>query len=196
MQKAEEPVEMVNVFLGRKGDDDLVKEVSVSERYIIEQNTRLLEENRSLCILKTELSSRVEELEGIEDRADARSSNLKGLLKNFHEVSKWQTQIDKKQRSIILSTNEVVNAFTKEIRTLAHILYALLIIFVMLCVKLFNTVPSFFVAIVVVTFQECYLMNFPVLSYDALDVEIKELRKKVEEADKANDYIHEFLDSQ
>ena len=199
MQKTGEPIETVNVFLGRKDGEELMKEASVPERYIISQNTQLLDENKALAVEKSELMTRIEELEGIEDRADIRSLHLKGLLKNFHEVSKWQEQIDKKQRLIILATNADMASFTRGLKSNARVLDVALIVFALSCINLFGILPSSLVVtcvIIVVSFQEYYTMDIPVYSYDGLDLQIKELREQVEKADKANDYIHEYLDSQ
>jgi hypothetical protein len=199
MQKTSELPETVNVFVGRKDTEEITKDATPFERYIISQNNTLHVDNKALTIEAAQLTARIEDLEGIEDRADTRASNLKGLLKNFHEVSKWQQETGEKRQLVIDSMRDDLRAYNIRLKFHTRILGTVLFVIAAFSFEFCSTLAFALVAtcaFIVVPFQESSRLNLPAFSYDKLGRQIAALQKEIAKADKANDYIHEFLDSQ
>ena len=121
--------ETVNVFVGRRDAEEIAADASPYERYIISQNNTLHADNKALTMELTQLRSRLEELEDVEDRADSRASNLKGILKNFHEISKWQQEIGDKRHTVIDSMQQDINAYTTRLKFHSRVLAIMLLPF-------------------------------------------------------------------
>jgi hypothetical protein len=190
--------ETVNIFLPEGKSKELIEGANVYESYIILQNNTLHSQNRKLLEQVKVLETRLEELENIEDRADVRNNNLKGLLKNFHEMDKWRKEVEKNLKEIIKNTEMEVEFFrwraTRHLRIFESIILCFLAIwFETLELISFINILSF--AMIVVSFQEATLANVPLLIYEE-ENKIKELTNEIKKAVKAQDYIHEFLDQQ
>jgi hypothetical protein len=197
MHKTDFP-ETVNVFVGRKDAEDIAADASPHERYIISQNNALHANNKALAIEVTQLSSRVEELEDIEDRADSRASNLKGILKNFHEISKWQQEIGDKRRMVIDCMQQDLNAYTTRLKFHSRMLATLFFLLTMFSFEFCGGSAFALVTtctLIIVPFQESSRLNLPVFSYSQLERRVHDLENEIVRANEANDYIHEFLDS-
>ena len=125
--------ETVNIFLGTKEQrEKITSNTSAQEQYIILQNDTLHKVNKALTTENTELSSRVEEMEAYEDRADSRTSTMKGLLKNFHEIDKWRQGVSTIQETMLKDVNKDMRIFKQKaqyhIRLFQAFLFCLLVI--------------------------------------------------------------------
>ncbi len=190
--------ETVNVFVGKKDAEQITADASPYERYIISQNNTLHADNKALNLELTQLRSRVEELEDIEDRADTRASNLKGILKNFHEISKWQLEIADKRKTVIYHMQLDMKAYTDRLRFHSRILATMFLLLTLFAFEFCSGTAFALVAtctVIVVPFQESSRLNLPVFSYCRLERRIHNLEDEITKANQANDYIHEFLDS-
>lgn len=190
--------ETVNVFLGRRGAEETATDASPYERYIISQNNTLHADNKALTLELTQLRSRVEELDDVDDRADSRASNLKGILKNFHEISKWQQEIMDKRRTVIAYMQQDLDAYTNRLRFHSRILATMFLLLTGFAFEFCDGSAFALVAtctLIVVPFQESSRLNLPAFSYCLLERRINSLEDEITKANQANDYIHEFLDS-
>lgn len=190
--------ETVNVFIGRKEAEEITKDATPYERYIISQNTTLGADNKELTLKIVELTARVEELEDIEDRSDRRSANIQGILKNFHEVSKWQQEAMEHQQIVVRYMKHDVHKYERKLwfhnRLLAGVLIAITMFsYEFLSIACFMQVAT--CALVIIPFQESSRLNLPKLQYIEIERAVTELKQKISDANKANDYIHEFLDT-
>jgi hypothetical protein len=191
--------ETVNVFVGRRDAEEIAADASPYERYIISQNNTLHADNKALTLELTQLRSRVEELEDAEDRADSRASNLKGILKNFHEISKWQQEIMDKRRTVIACMQQDLDAYANRLRFHSRILATMFLLLTAFAFEFCGGSAFALVAtctLIVVPFQESSRLNLPAFSYYRLERRIHSLEDEITKANQANDYIHEFLDSQ
>ena len=191
--------ETVNVFVGRRDAEEIAADASPYERYIISQNNTLHADNKALTMELAQLRSRLEELEDVEDRADSRASNLKGILKNFHEISKWQQEIGDKRHTVIDSMQQDINAYTTRLKFHSRVLAIMLLLLTMFAFEFYGGSAFALVAtctLIVVPFQESSRLNLPTFSYSQLERQIHGLQAEIVRANQANDYIHEFLDSQ
>ena len=146
-----------------------------------------------------ELSNRVEELEDVEDRCDRRVNNMKGLLKNFHEVSKWQDEISQSYETVIRCSKSDMAAYRKKLHYHTRMLWAILAVLTFFSIEFGGAVGTSLVmtcVLLVVPFQESSRQNLPEFAYPTADLRVAKRKKEIEDAHKANDYIHEFLDSQ
>ena len=190
--------ETVNVFLGRRDAEETAADASPYERYIISQNNTLHADNKALTLELTQLRSRVEELDDVDDRADSRASNLKGILKNFHEISKWQQEIMDKRRTVIACMQQDLDAYTNRLRFHSRILATMFLLLTGFAFEFCDGSAFVLVAtctLIVVPFQESSRLNLPAFSYCLLERRINSLEDEITKANQANDYIHEFLDS-
>ena len=190
--------ETVNVFLGRRDAEETAADASPYERYIISQNNTLHTDNKALTLELTQLRFRVEELDDVDDRADSRASNLKGILKNFHEISKWQQEIMDKRRTVIACMQQDLDAYTNRLRFHSRILATMFLLLTGFAFEFCDGSAFVLVAtctLIVVPFQESSRLNLPAFSYCLLERRINSLEDEITKANQANDYIHEFLDS-
>ena len=189
----------VNIFLTSKERTNIEQVASAHQMYIIVQNEALHSTNKTLTEANVELTTRIEELESYEDRADNRTNTMKGLLKNFHEMDKWRREISDEQGVIIVSVHQDIRKFTQKARYHLRLLQAMFFCLVVICFEFLGTecfVVTFCLCLVVSAFQESTLLNLPVFHYPKQEARILCLRAETERIIKANDYIHEFIDQQ
>jgi hypothetical protein len=191
--------ETVNIFLPEGKSKELIEGANVHESYIILQNNTLHTQNRKLLEQVKVLETRLEELENIEDRADVRNNNLKGLLKNFHEMDKWRKEVEKNLKEIIKNSEMEVEFFRWRATRHLRIFESIVLCFLAICFETLELIPFINIlsfAMIVISFQEATLGNIPLLIYEKEENRVKELTNEITKAVKAQDYIHEFLDQQ
>ena len=192
--------ETVNIYLHDKDEKERVlKEASPHERYIILMNDTLQTENRQHVIQIKELEDRVEEMDGELGQAETRNSNIKGLLKNFHEMDKWRKEVNEKEAKMLEETQRAIRAFKWKATRHLRVLEAILALFVGMCFEYYpwtQFLPVLGILMIVVSLQESTLQNLVLASFPEEEKRVKELREDITKTVKAQDYIHEFLDSQ
>jgi len=192
--------ETVNIYLvDKEKQDKVLKDASPHEKYIILQNDTLQVDIREHLLAIQKLHNRVEELEDTEERAETRISNIKGLLKNFHEMDKCRQELERNQREIIVNSNADMKSFRWRATRHLRILEAVLLLFLAVCFEFFaftNLLPTLMCIMTVVSFQESTLYNLPALQYKEQENKIEELETDIKKTINAQDYIHEFLDQQ
>ena len=202
--------ETVNIFLGSKDQKEkIMSTASAHEQYIIVQNDTLHVMNKVLTSENKELSSKVEEMEDYEDRADSRTNTMKGLLKNFHEIDKWRQGVSTIQATMLEDVNKDMMTFKQKARCHIRIFQAVLFCLVVVCFKFLGSGGSawfeiplssflivFSLSAMIIAFHEFTLADLPCFKYPKPEVEIVKLNREIKKATTANDYIHEFLDQQ
>jgi hypothetical protein len=192
--------EIVNIYLR---DEDVKEEVltgaSPHEKYIILMNDTLQAENREYVILIKELEDRVEEMEEELGSVETRNSNIKCLLKNFHEMDKWRRELSEQEKEMLSCTQSSIHSFKYRATRHLRVLEGILALFIGLCFEYFprfEFFPVFGIFIVIVAFQESTLQNLQLPSFPKEEKKAKQIREEITKTVKAQDYIHEFLDSQ
>ena len=188
----------VNIYLhSQELKDSVLNGSSSYERYIILMNDTLQLENKKNTTMIAELESSIEELNDEIGTSDVRNSNIKGLLKNFHEMNKWYSDLDMHKSSIISKIQTDINQYKynakKHIRMLEAGLLCVLG-FVYENYSTYNFVSMLCLLCVVVSFQESLLLNLqlPECTYEKELMSL--LKEDISKTTKAQDYIHEFID--
>jgi hypothetical protein len=192
--------ETVNIFLhNQEVRDNVLSGTSPHEKYIILMNDTLQTENRKLVVLVKEFEDRVEEMDSDLGQAETRNNNIKGLLKNFHEMDKWRDELNKLEEKMLVDTQKSIRAFKWKATKHLRILEGLLVLFAGICFEcypLLQFLPILGILLVVVAFQESTLRNLVLPTFEKDKTRVDELRKDITKTIKAQDYIHEFLDQQ
>ena len=189
------------VFLSpNKDDKDKINdETDTYAKYIIHLNNTLQETHKADSAKIQQLEYKVENLEGEQDSWDSKRSYLKGLLKNFHEVSKWD-------KTIVTVQNNMLNVWKKKIydykyRAWFHLkLFYSFLALTLALVWEFRPTHSFLdmlsLVIIVVSFQYSMFLNLELPNFKEENKKINKLQKDKLEVATAQDYIHEFIEAQ
>ena len=190
--------EALRIFLN---NDDKLNEgvVSQHERYIILMNGSLQEKNEASIVQIKELELRIDELENEGDRSDTNRNYIKGLLKNFHEMHKWNEDIIKIEYGIELDTRIIINSYKNKAIWHLRILYACFIVLSGLVWEYYNSYDftvTMSVLMVIAAFQTSTINNLAVPDFPEKKKRIKILMDEKKKVTKAQDYIYEFIDAQ
>lgn len=192
--------ETVNIYLHDKDvKEGVLSGASPHEKYIILMNDMLQAENREYVSQIKELEERVEEMEAELGSTETRNNNIKGLLKNFHEMDKWRRELYKHEKKILNDTQNSVLSFKDRATRHLRVLQAILVLFVGLCFEyfpLFKFLPVLGMVMIIVAFQESTLHNLQLPLFPKEEQRINKLKEDITKTIKAQDYIYEFLDSQ
>lgn len=192
--------ESINIVLNTADRrENIMKESSPEQKYILLQNEELNSKNLDLLVRINLLETSAQEHEEEQARAELRANNLKGLLKNFHEIDKLRKEINNYQRIIIYNCRKDLSVFKQSATLHLRYLEVCFTLFTAFCYEYYEFiyfVPVFCMVLIVVAFQESTLCNLPSLIYKDIDKNRKDLETKVDEILKGQDYIYEFLDQQ
>ncbi len=153
---------------------------------------------KDLCTIK-ELETKVTELEDEVDRYDCRKNYLKGLLKNFHEMHKMNEKIVDIESQIKKDTQESIKVYKSQASFHLRILYCMLILVVGISwefVDSYSITILGSVVITVIAFNHSMLQNLKKPIFLDREEQLMELSKEKNNINEAQDYIHEFIESQ
>jgi hypothetical protein len=191
--------EALHIFLNNDDKPNVGGGVSQHERYIILMNGSLQEKNEASVVQIKELELRIEELENEGDRADTNRNYIKGLLKNFHEMHKWNEEILKLELDMKRDTRLDINKYKNRAIRHMRILHVLFIISLGLVWEYYT--PTDFagvisVLMVITAFQSSLIDNLTLPEFPEKEKRIKNLSDEKKKVTKAQDYIYEFIDAQ
>ena len=192
--------ENVNIYLGQSTEKDKVlADASPHERYIILMNETLQVDNRRLAGTVTDLESQVEELESDNSSMEKSKTYMKGLLKNFIEMTKWYKEICTHHDDIRAGIIQDLKAFKYKATRHLRILEGIMMVFMAVWYE-YNTISIFLPVMGAITFmlafQESTLMNLKICPYKTDTNKISDLTKEISKAEAAQDYIHVLIDQQ
>lgn len=194
------PKSHLNIFLDSSTDNIPKRSKDNNyENYVIVQNDILHKENRDLSGQVKELERRISEFEEDEGRAERRISNMKGLLQNFHAMNKTRKDIQERQEKIIRESVCDKNSYMFRAIKNLRVLETIMVFFIAVCCEYYSTevaVPVITLSLFVTAFQESLIYNFPKLEYSVEKAIINKKKKEIEDTEKGQDYIYEFLDQQ
>ena len=193
--------EELHIYL--KADDkkasDVLKVASAHEQYIILMNEMLQIKNKeNMCTIK-DLEHRVSELEDKCDNFDSRRNYLKSLVKNFHEMHKMNEKIINLHVKMNKDTKTCVKKYKSRASWHLRVLHCLLVVVVGLNWEFSDVVNSLVLGSVVITviaFNHSMLNNLELPSFTAPETQVTNLNKEKKRINDAQDYIHEFIESQ
>lgn len=195
-----ESKETVNIYLHDSDEKKRVlSEASPREKYIILMNDTLQSENRTNMLRLKELENQIEELEGDSERLETSNNNLKGLLKNFHEMDKWRREVNELELKIIKNHKKFINHYKYRATKHLRILQTLMLLFVAVYYEYFSftqTLPLIVMFLIIASFQESTLYHLRLPIYNVEEKQLEALQTEINRTIKAQDYIHEFLDQQ
>jgi hypothetical protein len=172
---------------------------SAHERYIILMNETLQFQNQENILKIRDLEEQVAVFENDIGRSEARATNLKGLLKNFHEMDSQLREVAENQAKVAETIRSGIFQFKK--KSLRHLraLQTIMIAFVAFSYEFmcfYDFLPILFIMIVIAAFQESNLSALQIADCEEHEQKIKELNEKIKITVKSQDYIYEFLDDQ
>ena len=197
----EHKTDSISIFL--RNDEQktaIVPDNLTSERkYIILMNDTLQSENREHMKKINELENQIEDLETDNGKLERCSTYIKGMLKNFVEADKLYKKLIKiqtEQQSEInnnmkIYKNQIIIDFTK--------ISLISVVFFIFCYLFRFNVTNFFIytfeKLVAYVFVIYYIIFRGVNHANTKTYEINELKKKIKEINKAQDYIHDLIDT-
>ena len=189
----------VNIFLGNDSvKNDILAGASPQEKYIILTNDTLQAENRQHVDRVKELESQVEDLEGDIERMEKGKACLKGMLNNFNEMNKMKTSVAKIEAEIRQETTNHIRLFKHKATKQLRMLEAFMVCVLGICYE-WNFGNCYILAGVMMIFiadSESTLANLTIPTFTDKESKLKELQSEIKEADKAQDYIHELIETQ
>lgn len=193
--------ESVHIYL--KTDDPKASSVlegaSAHEKYIILMNETLQRNAKNDQATIKDLENKVEELEDETDRVDARRNYLKSLVKNFHEMHKMNEKLSDLQSQMTRITQNSVRVYKSRAAWHTRILHCLLVLVFGLSCEFNDMVSSGLMGtmvIIVIAFHHSLLKNLQLPSLTSREERVSKLSKEKKKINDAQDYIHEFIESQ
>lgn len=193
--------EALHIYLNNDGKNGQTKDgENVYERYLILTNNKLQWEHDQSVKEISGLRSKLEEMEEEVDRSDKSRIYLKGMLKNFNEIRKWDESLNKLESRMYKGTkNDLIDY--KQLLTR----YFMMMIFFFCtvsgcCLAFFDSTVDFMIitsVFVSVAIGNNMIMNTIIVrSYTKEELEKKTILKDKGVVLKAQDYIHDFIDCQ
>jgi hypothetical protein len=169
-----------------------------AEKYIILINDNLQTKQKSDMVTISSLEQRVEELEEEVEAIEKKNTYVKSILKNFHEMNKNNKELTKNNNYMYENSCNTLKYYkyraTKHLRYLEAILIGILGIFYEFY-PLQYFLNVFMVLAIIVAFQESTLLNFITPKFPEKEARNKEILDEIQKTEKAQDYIHEFIDN-
>lgn len=193
--------EGVHIYLKSDGKAEakVLEGASVHERYIILMNDSLQHRaEKDLCKIK-ELEAKVSELEDEGDRADTRRNYVKSLLKNFHEMHKMNEKLAIFEADMKKETQDFVKAYKARASWHLRILHAIFVVVLGLgweFTEVGNVAVLACIFATMVAFHHSMMQNLRLPLFTEREEKVKELNEEKKKILDAQDYIHEFIDSQ
>ena len=192
--------ENISIYLGAPSHKEKVLTgANPHEKYIILMNDTLQADNRKLTSTVTDLESQITDLESDSDRMEKSKTYMKGLLKNFVEITRWYIDIGIQQETIISGIISDITTFKYKATRHLRILQSMMIIFMAIWYE-YHTLsvflPIMWVVTIMLAFQESTLWNLNIGTYKPNRDKIRELTKEINDAEAAQDYIHVLIDQQ
>jgi hypothetical protein len=186
-------------FKDSDNESSVLSGSSAYEKYIILMNETLQFQNQENILKIRDLEEQVVVFENDIGRSEARATNLKGLLKNFHEMDSQLREVAESQAKVTETIRSGVLQFKKKALRHIRVLQTIMIAFVAFSYEFmcfYNFLPILFMMIVIAAFQESNMSALQIADCKEHEQKIKELNEKIKITVKSQDYIYEFLDDQ
>lgn len=191
----------VNIYLNNKDIKDQVLSNSSSsyEKYIILMNDTLQKENRDNVSKIKELEDKIEEMESELGSSEIRNNNIKGLLKNFHEIDKWRREKSDIETEILVKTLISIQKFKKSSEHNFQLLQFFLVTLFTISFyffSIFQLLDILVISAIIIAFINNSIKNLKLPHFPNKQKRVDEINEEITKTLKAQDYIHEFLDNQ
>lgn len=192
----------VHIYLNKEikeATQKVLKTASPHERYIILLNQTLQQQFTDSTLKIKDLEAQIETLEEEVDSYSSRKNYLKSLLKNFHEMHKMNEQLSNLEKKIKENNLKFLKEYKIRSKVHLNILWAIFLLIICITWEFtdnFTTSLMSSVIIGVVSFQRSMWLNLVLPDSKSIQGKIKEITTEKKKILKAQDYIHEFIDSQ
>lgn len=170
-----------------------------STEYIISQNEKLTKDNQNLIKKNCKMSSQMEELENELGLEEKKVVHLRGLLKNFKELSDLNEKIAKNSDAISSLSKKEIKIYSDKLNFNTNVCSIIGILWMSILYSYTNLYTVAFVSVYVFISQICMIsLDFSEVnsrkkkSYEKSNELIKDEIKKLVDA---LDYINEYIDS-
>ena len=170
-----------------------------STEYIISQNEKLTKDNQNLIKKNCKLNSKMEDLENELGLEEKKIVHLRGLLKNFKELSDLNENIAKNSDAISTLSKKEIKIFSDKLNLNTNVCSIIGVLWLSILYSYTNLYTVAFVSVYVFISQLCMIsLDFSEVnyrkknSYEKSNELIKEEIKKLVDA---LDYINEYIDS-
>jgi hypothetical protein len=171
---------------------------NTTEKYIIDMNKTLREENLENAKQIETLNAQISDLEDSNDNADKRNDYLKNVLKNFHELNKLHTLLSENRKNMTNNCIEKIQKGRKESRGILRSVEAIATGFLGYKFWSDGLYPNMGYLIIILGFImyfEKMINDFRTPNLKSYKTVEKETLKKIKRITKAQDYIYEFIDN-
>lgn len=170
-----------------------------STEYIISQNEKLTKDNQNLIKKNCKLNSKMEDLENELGLEEKKIVHLRGLLKNFKELSDLNEKIAKNSDAISTLSKKEIKIYSDKLNLNTNVCSIIGVLWLSILYSYTNLYTVAFVSVYVFISQLCMIsLDFSEVnyrkkkSYEKSNELIKEEIKKLVDA---LDYINEYIDS-
>ena len=179
--------------------NDLLNDIQdkTTTAYIISQNRKIAHENKLLIIEKVSLEKEIDEKDDELGRTEKSNVHLKGILKNFKELSDIHSNISISRELMIKDIQNDIFNFQQDIIQIRNIsfigygIYISLMFFIM-------SWSSFIIqniSIIPFIISLFYLSLFKLSSSKIILNDIRQKKKIIKDIENSLDYINEYIDS-
>lgn len=170
-----------------------------STEYIISQNEKLTKDNQNLIKKNCKLNSKMEDLENELGLEEKKIVHLRGLLKNFKELSDLNEKIAKNSDAISTLSKKEIKIYSDKLNLNTNVCSIIGVLWLSILYSYTNLYTVAFVSVYVFISQLCMIsLDFSEVnyrkkkSYEKSNELIKDEIKKLVDA---LDYINEYIDS-
>jgi hypothetical protein len=187
----EDTNEAVHIYLKQQKDIKSIENISSHERYIILMNETLQSDNRELRSTIKDLEVKTDELENETDRNEVSTRYMKGMLKNFVELSKLQQKYRTVTDTILTDNKNYLKRFKSETKKQLRVFELISLPAVFLIWQFMFTLSI----IGFITIIEYTLLNLHYPSNDKNAAILKELTREIKTIQDAQDFIGDHIDN-
>jgi len=174
-----------------------------TEDYLVHINTELTNKHRQISAEITTLENKLETSEDLNDSLEQKVIYLRGLLKNIFAIKNMEFSLSKNYKQEIIDSNKNLDNFNKSFRNIIMYFFGN---FLILCYAL-NNFEAFFALLLSIIFvfgfskfmfhNDYHHVVSQFLGTNKINLKktsLFGLRKEIDDLEKNNDYINEFID--
>ena len=195
--------ETINIFLKNNDNttdkNDILKDSTPYERYIIQMNETLQIDNRNLVKEVNDLEKKNNDLEEENESYDTSKRYTRGLLKNLVELEKLHSQITFNTKFILLENDKYIKNFYNNQKYYFRLLEYFYIIFFSFTfnLNLFTYLQFFIFSISigsVFIYNEYMFYIFNIPDFNLERQKIKDVEQEIKKINDSQDFLNDYID--
>jgi predicted nuclease with TOPRIM domain len=181
----------VHIYLKNKQDLGYVNKLSSHEKYIILMNETLQMDNRDLRSQLKESETKTDEQENEIDRNDVSTRYMKGMLKNFVELSKLEDKYKTIKDSVLVDNKNYLKQFKKDVTKQLRVFEFVSLLAVCLACQIMLLLLTVGICIGL----EYTLINMHYPSNEKNEYTLKKLNVEIKTIKDSQDFIGDHIDN-